>query len=285
MNRRSFVLSTGALAIGSRASAAAARPRLRSAICAYSFREELKSKTMSYGDLVTLAVDNEVDGLDLTVYWFPDTSDGFLLPLKRQAYKAGVEIYSISIRSDMCRPTRELQAKEAADVHKWVDAAEKLGAGHIRVFGGTVPKGSTEDQAAGWVVEVLKRAADYAAKKGVILGLENHGGITERAERIVEIVKKVDSPWVGINLDSGNFRRDAYAQMEMCVPYAVNVQMKVEVRGAEGKTEPCDWKRVARMLASGGYRGYAALEYESKADARSSVPPLLKKLNATLRSA
>src|SRR5690606_38209778 len=122
-------------------------------------------------------------------------------PLKRLAFKNAVEIYSISIRTDMCRPSGAVRDKEITEVHKWVDVAAKLGAGHIRVFGGAVPKGSTEDQAAQWAVETLKPSVEYAGSRGVILGLENHGGITARAERIIQIVKQVDSPWLGINLD------------------------------------------------------------------------------------
>lgn len=258
------------------------KPRLRSAICAYSFRDELKAKTMSYGDLIRLAVDLGTDGLDLTVYWFPDTSDEFLLPLRRQAYKSGVELYSISIRTDMCQPTPELREKELAEVRKWVDAAAKLGAGHIRVFGGKVPEGASEDQAAGWVAEILKRASDYSGKKGVILGLENHGGITERADRIIQIVRKVDSPWVGINLDTGNFDTDVLSQIEKCVPYAANVQVKAEMRQPDGKRAPQDWSKIISMLRSGGYKGYLALEYEAKEPAPTAVPRLMKKLQSMI---
>jgi sugar phosphate isomerase/epimerase len=195
--------------------------------------------------------------------------------------KIKIITYTTHIRT----PTAEEREKEYTQLKGWVDVAQRLGAGHIRVFGGTVPKSSTEEEAAGWVVEILKKSADYAGSKGVILGLENHGGITERAERIIDIVKRVDSPWVGINVDSGNFRRDAYTQLEMCVPYAVNVQMKVEVRGPSGQLEPCDWPRVMKMLAKTGYRGYAALEYESKEDPAVAVPPLLRKLNEAVRAA
>jgi sugar phosphate isomerase/epimerase len=233
---------------------------------------------MTYDDLVRLAVESDIDGLDLTVYWFPDTSGGFLLPLRRLAYRNGVEIYSISVRSDMCRPTPELRAQEIAGVKRWIDVAATLGAGHIRVFGGDVPKGSTEDQASDWVAEILKRAGEYAGSKGVILGLENHGGITLRAERVIEIVKKVDSPWVGINLDTGNFRENSYRQIEMCVPYAVNAQFKTDIH-ENGKSEPSDWPRIMKIFASAGYKGYLALEYEGEDDAVKAVPPLLRKLN------
>ena len=286
MNRRDLLKTVPALAAAWPARSAgdpAAKARFRSAICAYSFRDALKKKTMTYDDLVRLAVDLNADGLDLTVYWFPDTSDSFLLPLRRLAYKSAVEIYSLSIRTDMCQPTPELQAKEVAEVKKWVDAAERLGAGHIRVFGGRVPKSTSEDQAAGWVVEVLKSAAEYSSKKGIILGLENHGGITERADRIIQIVKQVDSPWVGINLDTGNFRTEAYPQIEKCAPYAVNVQIKSEIRGDDGKPQPSDWDRVLKMLAKAGYKGYLALEYEAREDPATAVPTLIGKLRELTR--
>ncbi len=290
MNRRDLLKSLPMLAaFGSASGVLAAdtlskgNARLRTAICAYSFREALKKKSMTYDDLVRLAVELDVDGLDLTVYWFPNTSDEFLLPLRRLAYKNGVEIYSISIRSDMCRPTEDLREREVAWLERWVEVAAKLGAGHIRVFGGDVPKGSTEDQAAEWVVSILKRASEYSGKKGVILGLENHGGITSKAERVVQIVKQVNSPWVGINLDTGNFESNTYAQIEACVPYAVNVQFKTEI-SENGKKLPSDWKRVLTTLAKGGYKGYLALEYEADEAAEVAVPRLTKQLNEAVRN-
>lgn len=287
MHRRTFLAAASSLSLAPFAAlaapAAAPRARLRSAICAYSFRDALAKKQMTYEDVVRYAVETGVDGLDLTVYWFPSTEDNFLLPLRALAYRNGVEIYSISVRSDLCRPAAEARDKELAGLKKWVDVAAKLGAGHIRVFGGVVPKGESEDTAAGWVVDGLSRAAEYAGSHGVILGLENHGGITAKAARIVEIVKKVNSPWVGVNLDTGNFDEDAYNQIGMILPYAVNVQFKTEIRVEPRKNEPSDWDRLAKMLAAGGYRGYMALEYEAKEDPKSAMPPLLEKLNVLAR--
>ena len=260
----------------------AGKGRLRSAICAYSYRNELAKKTMTYEDLIRKASDWGVEGLDLTVYWFPNTEDSFLLPLKRLAYRSGVELYSISVRTNMCQPTAELQQKEIVELRKWIDAAAKLGAGHIRVFGGTVPKGNSEDEAAGWVVRVLGEAAQYAASRGVILGLENHGGITDKADRIVEIVKKVDSPWVAVNLDTGNFRTQVYEQIAKLVPYAVNVQVKADLV-EDGKRMEGDWDRVAGMLVKQGYKGYLAVEYEAKEDVSTAMPKMLARLNSVIK--
>ena len=205
------VAAAGAMAnLAPAQTSSSSKPRLRTALCAYSFRKDLESKRMSYDDVIRLAVDLDVDGVDMTVYWLPDTTDATLLPLRRLAYKNAVEIYSISVRTEMTKPAGAERDKEIAGLRKWVDVAEKLGAGHIRVFGGKVPAATSEDQAAQWVADVLKVGSEYAGSKGIILGLENHGGITDRADTVIKIVKAVNSPWVGINLDTGNFSKNAY---------------------------------------------------------------------------
>ncbi len=280
MNRREFLTFAPTVALaGQLETHKPDGARLRTALCAYSFREALKAGKMTYGDLVRYAVDHKLDGLDLTVYWFPEPlTQKWLLDLKRLAYRNAIEIYSIAIRTEMTRPTPEERQKEVQEIRRWVDVAATLGAGHIRVFGGRVPKGATEEQAANWAAEVLTRAADYAAEKGVILGLENHGGVTERAETIVRIVKQVNSPWVGINLDTGNFREDVYWQIQMCLPYAVNAQLKTELRDKQGRRMESDWDRIFSMFARAGYRGYLALEYEGEEPAETAVPRWLARL-------
>ena len=207
MNRRDCLKTLCAGVVASPGVSAGTQPkaRFRPAICAYSFRKQLEDKSMTYADVVRMAAETGADGVDLTSYWLPDTEDKTLFSLKRLAYKSSISIYSVGIRARMAQPTPELQAAEVETVRKWLEVAQRLGAGHIRIFGGSVPKGSTEDQAVLWAVETLKRCAEEAGKKGITLGVEDDGGITTTAERTVEIVTKAASPWVGINLDVGNF--------------------------------------------------------------------------------
>lgn len=290
MQRRDFLKAIPAASAAMAAAAAppkqgsGATPRLRTAICAYSFRNALGAGALRYEDLVDMAVEHDVDGLDLTVYWFPkEDLNGFLTGLRLKAYMNAVEIPSIAIRTDLCRKSGRDQDQECAWLMHWVDAADRLGASFIRVFGGNVPKGSTEDEAAGWVTEILKRTADYAGSKGVILGLENHGGITIEAARIHKILDAVNHPFVRMNLDTGNFRSKPYEQIESSVRYAANTQFKVEISFEDGKREESDWDRIVKMLADGGYRGYMALEYEAKEDPFTAVPRHLKTLNELKR--
>jgi len=286
MNRRLFLQAAAAPALLSAQTSPDKLPkkaRLKPALCAYSFRQDLQSKSLTYEDLVRSCVDWDVDGLDMTVYWLPNTDPTWLASLRRLAYRCGIEIYSIAIRTELTKPDQAARDAEVENIRKWVDVADRVGAGHIRVFGGNVPKTATEEQAVPWVVECLKRAADIAGSKGIILGLENHGGICTNASRIIEMVNKVNSPWVAINLDTGNFRDQAFRQMQECLPYAVNVQVKSEMTYDDGKRGPQDWDRVVKLIAAGGYKGYLSLEYEAKEPAATAVPKGLAQLRDLTR--
>jgi L-ribulose-5-phosphate 3-epimerase len=277
-------LKTGLAAMLARAGAGAApqtTARFRPALCAYSFRNQLRDKAMSYDDVIRMAADLRCDGVDLTTYWLPDAADQTLFALKRLAYRSGVSIYTIGIRARMVQPTAQLQASEAETVRKWVEVAERIGASHVRIFGGSAPKGVSQDQAVAWAVETLKRSADEAAKRGITLGLEDDGGITTNADRTVEIVEKASSPWVGVNLDIGNFPDDGYAQIEMCARYATNVHFKSHVH-VDHQSKPVDIARVLQILGRAGYRGYLALEYESTDSPMTAVPDLISKMQAAI---
>jgi L-ribulose-5-phosphate 3-epimerase len=235
---------------------------------------------MTYEDLIRIAVETGTDGIDMTVYWMPSTNDDFVLPLRRQAYRNRVEIYSIGTRVRLAQPTPDLQEKELVELRKWVDVAQKIGATHVRVFGGSIPAGATLEQAVGFAGETLKRGAEYAGARGIILGVEDDGGITDFAKETIEIVERADSPWAGMNLDIGNFKPPkVYDQIEMSIPYAVSTHIKTEIAQDDGKTRaPADWDRVFGMFARHGYRGYMGLEYEAADDPAGTVPGHLRRL-------
>src|SRR5580692_4841600 len=208
---------------------------LRAGLVAYSYRKELAAKSIRYEDLIRMVSDWGLDGLDCTVYWFPSTSDPYLASLRKLAFKNGVQIYNAGVRVRLAQPTAELQRAEVENIKKWVDVADRLGASHVRVFGGAIPPHATEQQAIAWAVEVLKRGAEYAGAKGITLGVEDDGGLTTAAGPTIEIVKQTGSPWAGINADSGNLRVDGYSQFDSMLPYATSVHLKIDIATADGK--------------------------------------------------
>lgn len=289
MNRRDFLATTGAaVAAATMPAVSAARPlqaavqkaRFRTGLVAYSYRQALMAKTMTYADLIRVAVETGIDGIDMTVYWLPDTTDAVLLPLRRLAWANRVEIYGIGTRVQLSQPAGELREKQLTDLRKWVDVAVKLGATHMRVFGGQKPAGATLEQAIDYAAETLKRGAEYAGAHGVILGVEDDGGITEFAKETIEIVTRANSPYAGMNLDIGNFRPPKVNdQIVMSIPHAVSTHVKIEMAQDDGTTRvPFDWDKVYGMFAAQGFRGYMGLEYEGTADPTTVVPGYLRRL-------
>jgi len=98
----------------------------------------------------------------------------------------------------------------------------------------------------------------------------------------VEIVKRADTPWAGINADSGNLRVDGYAGFTLMAPYATSVHLKSHIAGPDGKPQPADWPRLLGILSNAGYRGYVGLEYEGTDSAE--IQPLAAKLQSVVRS-
>ena len=284
MNRRQLIQSFAALSAATQLNAQAQpKSRLRPGLVAYSYRKQLAAKTLTYEALIRMVSEWGLDGLDTTVYWFPDTSDQYLATLRRTAYKNAVNLYSIAVRIRLAQATPELQAAEFESLKKWVDVAEKVGASHIRVFGGAIPKGATEAQAIAWAVELLKKCADYSGKRGIFIGVEDDGGLTTTAEPTVAIVKQTDSPWAGINLDTGNFPKNGYSQVEMCLPYATSVHFKEKIGSESGTKEKADWDRLIGMFAKSGYKGYLSLEYESEGSEETEIPKLAAELRTKVR--
>ena len=224
------------------------------------------------------------DGAELTSYYFPaDVSDAMLLAVRRHAFLRGVSVTGTAVGNTFALPDGPELEKEKAGVRQWIDRAAVLGAPHIRVFAGSA-KGIDEAAARKQVIRSLEELGSYAATKGVWLGVENHGGVVATPDGLLEIVRAVQSPAVGINLDTGNFHGvDPYADLERCVPWAVNVQVKVEMRPAGAKAaEPADLTRLCGMLKSAGYQGWVTLEYEARPDPFVAVPEHLKALRAAM---
>jgi len=166
------------------------------------------------------------------------------------------------------------------DIKKWVDATEVLGASHLRIFGGKLPTGATNEQAIQWIVETMKPACDYSAKKGITLGIEDHSGVTQSADVCLDIMRRVNSPYAGINLDITHFvptpGQDGYAQIEACIPYATHTH----IREVFDDQQPIDMDRVWQMFAKAGYKGYMSAEYEGKEDPMTGVPKLIQRIKA-----
>jgi sugar phosphate isomerase/epimerase len=209
--------------------------------------------------------------------------DDFLLRIKRHAFLRGVDISGTAVGNTFTQPSGQDRDREIASVKKWIDHAKVMGAPHIRVFAGNASSGLSHAEATKLCIAALEECCDYAGRAGIFLGIENHGGIVAESKTLLEIIRAVDSPWLGINLDTGNFHTDdPYADLAACAAYAVNVQLKVEMLQSHGRLEEADLPRLVKMLRGVGYQGYVVLEYEASENPWQAVPEQLRRLRALL---
>jgi L-ribulose-5-phosphate 3-epimerase len=297
IQRRQFFQATGAAAIaiaglmpgdatgGNQASAKSGKsPRLFTGCCAYSYHEYLAKGRMSMEEFILKGVELGLDGVDITGYWLKSTEPTSLAALRHFAFKNGMPFSGVACGASMVQTEKAKRDETLEEIKKWVGITDALGAAHLRIFAGELPPGATAQQAIDWTIEVMKPACDYAGKRGITLGLEDHSGITQKADAILEIIHRVDSPYAGINLDITNFVADSdedqYKQIEACVPYATQTHIREQFGESH---HPVDLDRVWQIFARGGYRGYMSAEYEGKEDAMTAVPKLVDRIKMLCR--
>lgn len=276
-SRRQFLAASVTAALASTASAIEpiprnGQPKFKFSLAAYSYRDLLKgdSAKLTLTDFIDDCAKFGLEGTELTSYYFPkNTTPEYLRTLRRQCFRLGLDVSGTAVGNDFGYPPGEKRSTEIANVKTWIEYAEILGAPVIRIFAGHQQKEQTEAQAHSLMVQAIEECCDYAGKHGVHLALENHGGPTDTADGILKFVRDVQSPWFGVNLDSGNFHSDdPYAELERIAPYALNAQIKVVMSGPDKKKVPADFKRLAKILGAAHYRGYIVLEYEESGNPR-----------------
>lgn len=302
LDRRRFLKTAVAgsaaasLALTNPTSATAATPPARNgashmklSLAAYSFSrylptrgtpEQIAAAKMRLEDFVDYCAELNLDGTELTAYYFPkEVTDDYLISLKERTFRLGLDVSGTAIGNDFCLPEGPKRDEHLKMCRDWIDYSATLGAPVIRIFAGQVPKGDSEAAALERCIAGINESLDYAAKKGVFLALENHGGITATSDQLLKIVEGVkSSPWFGVNFDGGNFRTaDPYAELERIAPYTINAQVKASV-APNGKPEEADLKRVINILKKANYRGYIVLEYEEKAEPKETIPGLIQKI-------
>jgi len=251
-------------------------------LAAYSVRQALTRGDMDLFGFIEWCAELGLPGAELTSYYFEDGFDvDYLQRLKRHALANGVTVSGTAIRNDFCLPPGPDRQQQVDYVKQWVDYSVEFFAPHIRIFAGNVPDGVDKQTCIGWVADAIREVLDHAGERGVLIGLENHGGITARVADHLAICDAVgDHPWFGINLDTGNYRTDAYEELALAAPRAVNVQVKVEVFNNEGTKVPADLERLKQILVDADYKGWVALEYEAAPDPFTEIPKYIEELSA-----
>lgn len=220
---------------------------------------------------------------------------GFLRQLKRRALQLGMPLFAMSTHQDFVDPKPAEREANIKITTTSLERAYQLGIPVIRVNTGrwnrvdfdTLMKqrgieapldGHTEEEAFGWVIEAFQKLVPEAQKRGVVMALENHWGLGLTPQGVLRIVQAVNSPWLGVTLDTGCFLEDPYERLAMLAPHTTYMQAKTYPGGGKWYTLDLDYPRIAKIMKEAKFTGWISLEMEGKDDPETAVPASLAML-------
>ena len=276
---------------------AAHRPP-RIGVSTYSFWR-FRGPNRDISRCIDLAAGMGFDGVEILHRQMTREDNAYLQDLKHRAFVNGLDLMGFSIHQGFVSPDPAVRQRNIDHTLHCIELAYKLGIptmrlntgrwGTIRSFNALmankgiepVPPGQTEDEAFKWVIDSIEKCLPRAADCGVCMGLENHWGLARTAAGMLRIYNAIQSPWLKLTLDTGNFLENMYEQQKQVVPHTILVQAKTYFGGGEWYTLDIDYPRVARILRNANFGGYISLEYEGKEDAMTAVPKSLALMRKT----
>lgn len=265
---------------------------VRFGVSSYSFWH-FRGPKVSIETVIEKAAGFGFQGVEVLHRQMDSDETAYVHGLKRHAFRCGVDLICLSIHQDFVSPDAGERAQNVRHTVQCIQTAHEMGIPCIRLNSGrwkTVQPfdrlmelrgdepplpGHTDDDAFAWCIEATGQCLEAAEKYGVLLALENHWGLTREPEGVLRIVDAIDSPWLSVLMDTGNFLEAPYGKLEQLAPRAAYVHAKTYFGGGEWYTLELDYHRIAAILAAAGYRGYVSLEFEGKEDAASGVPKSL----------
>lgn len=259
----------------------------------WRFQEGLK---LPIEECIPLAAGWGFDGLEVLHVQMESYEPSHLRKLKRRSLEYALPLCGMSTHQGFIKEDPAERKQNVEHTNLCVDQAAEMGIPTIRVNTGRwgttktfdelmaargvepTPEGKTDEDAFKWAIDSLAECVKHAESRGVVLALENHWGLSRTPEAILRIVNEIDSPWLQVLLDTGNFLEDPYDELEKIAPKACFVQAKTYYGGGTWYTLDLDYPRIAKILADAGYRGWISLEFEGKEDYRTAIPKSLAML-------
>jgi len=274
-------------------------PRIKLSISSYSYWH-FKGNKFPIEKVIDEAAKIGVEGIDILHRQMEEPTNGYIQKLKRHAFVNGIAFTCLSIHQSFVSPDKEFLKKEIEHTKDCIKLAADMGIPALRLNSGRwgtiksfddlmkargvepVLPGYTEDDGFKWCIDSIQQCLPTAAEHGVLLALENHWGLCSTPEGQLRIKKAIDSPWLGIMMDTGNFLEDPYSKLEMLAPQTNFVQAKTYYGGGEWYSLDLDYKRIFDILKKVNYQGYVSLEFEGKEDPFTAVPKSIEMLRSSM---
>lgn len=203
---------------------------------------------------------------------FPSTDGKYLEQFRSAVEKAHSAVVDIAVDAgghSQYSPDASERDKAVTSSKVWVDVGAALGSPSIRthIHGGKDARPDV-DRAS----DTLARVAEYAAKRNVVIHLENDDPVSEDPFFIAQVIDSVNSPWLRALPDFANSlaaHGEAFQDraMEAMFARAYGIcHIKDGEVDDQGKAVRVDLARTFGVLKKYGYKGYCSIEYDAPGD-------------------
>lgn len=215
-----------------------------------------------------------LNGIEFVNTLFEVPTANYLKQLKRNAEDYGVKMVLIMVdaEGETCTPSKEERKQTVINHRKWIDIAQYLGCHAIRTNCiGT--KDIDKEEALKWSAETYNMMLDYAIPANTSILVENHGGVSNDADWIVSLMKKVNNKYFGVLPDwrQPGSEFDNVGFLEKTLPYS---------GGMSFRNQPSDelTQEMIKMTYDMGFRGWYGIESSGRENIKKSIELLKKHL-------
>jgi sugar phosphate isomerase/epimerase len=213
---------------------------------------------------------------------FRSLEKAYLEELRAAVGQAGGAIVNIAVDGEHSPYAADSAERERAVAFskQWIDAAVTIGSPSVRTH---IPTANNCKPDVERTAESLKRVADYGATKNVVVHLENDDPVSEDPFFIVQVIEKVNSPWLHALPDFGNSvaahdDEYAYKGVDGMFAHAYGISHVKEIEpDAQGKIAHVDLARTFGIAKKHGYKGYFSMEWDSPGDPYAGTAGLIEK--------
>ncbi len=233
------------------------------------------------------------NGIELLLVQMTSEERPYLHQLKKRAFHAGLDLMGFSTHQGFLSPDPAKRQENIDKTNHQIELAYQLGIPTMRLNTGRwgtsksfddlmanrgiepPVEGYDDEDGYKWVMDSIEKCIPKAEECGVVLGLENHWGLGRTAQGVKRIVDEINSPWLLVTLDTGNFLENPYDQLEVLAPQTILVQAKTYFGEGKWYTLDLDYPKIGAIMRAVDYRGYISLEFEGKADVKEAIPASL----------
>jgi sugar phosphate isomerase/epimerase len=264
-------------------------PRERIAISSYPFRDYVSgrkddpsSHKLELKDFSAhVAEQFNIRKIEPWSEHFRSLDQNYLDEIRAGVEKAGGMIVNIAVdgeHSPYAADKAERQ-KSVAFSKQWVDAAAIVRSPSIR---SNMPKAGDSEPDAQRAADTLSQVVDYAARKNILVNLENDNPVSEDPFFIVQLIERVNNPWLHALPDFANslvtgHEDHAYQGVQAMCAHAYNIcHVKALETNDQGKEFRVDMAKTFGILRAAHYKGYCSMEFDSPGDPYKGTSELIE---------